>query len=279
MMRHWFIGLFAFMFLVEPTFAQTTVTAPLSDVSAQVAVIKQKAKLVYIDRIEQIYIVSTTNQLYKYAADGKLLATANFNYNGNITALDITNPLEVYVFYQELNRVVFLDNNLAFRGAIDLQQSDVHMALAIARNYANGLWVFDASDLMIKKIDKDGTITQTSGNIRQFTAANFTPQNMVDNGNLVYISDSSKNMLVFDVFANYKKELPITGLQLQQVGSNHLIAAASTKINYYKLKPFLLTLSITLAEPTQAFAGSRLICLAKEQEVVVYKLHANTLID
>ncbi len=270
MKRFLCIGLLFCWVWFEPTFAQPLLA--LEDVSNRMAVIKQKAKLVYIDRIEQIYVVSTTNQLYKYASDGKLLATANFNYSGNITSLDITNPLEVYVFYQELNKVLFLDNNLAFRGSIDLQQSDVHMALAIARNYANGLWVFDASDLMVKKVDKDGTISQTSGNIRQFTKANFTPQNIIDNGNQVFMCDSANNILVFDVFANFKKEMPINGYALQQVGSNSLIAVNNKQVNYYKLKPFAFMQAIALPFGYNAFAGSKLLCLANEHEVVVYKL-------
>jgi hypothetical protein len=229
--------------------------------------------------MEQIYVVSTTNQLYKYASDGRLLATANFNYSGNITSLDITNPLEIYVFYQELNRVVFLDNNLAFRGSIDLQQSNLYMALAVARNYANGLWVFDASDLMIKKIDKDGTIAQTSGNIRQFTGVNFTPQNILDNGNLVFMCDSANAILVFDVFANFKKEMPINGFAMQQVGSNSLIALNHKQINYYKLKPFALMLNVSLPLGYSAFAGSKLVCLTNEQEIIVYKLKSNITVE
>ena len=91
--------------------------------------------------------MSPTNQLYKYNYSGKVLATLNYNYNGNISSIDVSNPMEIYVFYKEINRVLLLDNNLAYRGELDLTKLNITQAAAIARSFDNGIWVFDLGDL------------------------------------------------------------------------------------------------------------------------------------
>jgi hypothetical protein len=66
-----------------------------------------EAKEIQTDRMGNLFVISKTNQLYKYNSTGKLLSTLNYNYSGNITSLDVSNPLEIYVFYKELNTIVF----------------------------------------------------------------------------------------------------------------------------------------------------------------------------
>jgi hypothetical protein len=133
------------------------------------------AKFIQADELGNLYIVSPSNQLYKYNTLGKVLATLNYNYNGNISSIDASNPMEIYVFYKEINRVLFLDNNLAYRGELDLTKQNITQASAIARSYDNGIWVFDMGDLQLKKMSKDGNITQSSGNIRQIIKTDFVP--------------------------------------------------------------------------------------------------------
>jgi hypothetical protein len=110
-----------------------------------------EAKDIQTDRLGNIYAISKTNQLYKYSPDGKLLSTLNYKYLGNISFVDATNPLEIYVFYKELNLVVFLDNNLAYRGEIRLTDFNIGQAAAIARSFDNGIWIFDLADMQLKK--------------------------------------------------------------------------------------------------------------------------------
>ena len=149
------------------------------------------------------------------------MATLNYNYNGNISSIDATNPMEIYVFYKELNRVIFLDNNLAYRGEIDLSKNNITQASAIARSYDNGIWVFDNGDLQLKKLDKEGKVFQSSANIKQFTNVDFNPKYIIENTQNVIISDDSI-CLVFDVFASFVKTYYFKNLKSIQF-TNHFI--------------------------------------------------------
>ncbi len=196
---------------------------------------KLSAKYIQADELGNIYVVSATNQLYKYDQSGKILATLNYNYSGNITSIDASNPMELYVFYKEINRVIFLDNNLAYRGEIDLTKSNIIQASSVARSYDNGLWVFDLGDLQLKKLDKEGKQYQSSGNIKQFCNFNFVPNYLADNGKQVILSNDSV-ILFFDVFASYTRTLKVNNATTLQLGTEYLFHTSANHVNMIDLK-------------------------------------------
>jgi hypothetical protein len=118
--------------------------------------------------------------------------------------------MELYLFYREMNAIVFLDNNLAYRGKLNFSDAGITQASAIARSYNNTIWVFDQGDLQLKNLNKEGNLIQASGNVLQFAQSkNLNPSLIIDNGSRVFVNDSTEGILVFDVFANYIKTIPI----------------------------------------------------------------------
>ncbi len=205
------------------------------DSSKLVSEFTVNAKFIQADDIGNIYIVSPTNQLYKYNYSGKVLATLNYNYNGNISSLDVSNPMEIYVFYKEINRVLLLDNNLAYRGELDLTKLNITQAAAIARSFDNGIWVFDLGDLQLKKLTKDGMLNQSSGNIKQFTQTDFIPSVLMDNTNQIMLCNDSV-CLIFDVFAAYFKTIKFKNPQNFQLGNYQIFETNQNQLNSIDLK-------------------------------------------
>jgi hypothetical protein len=193
------------------------------------------AKFIQADELGNLYVVSPSNQLYKYNTSGKVLATLNYNYNGNISSIDASNPMEIYVFYKEINRVLFLDNNLAYRGELDLTKQNITQASAIARSYDNGIWVFDLGDLQLKKMSKDGTVTQSSGNIMQIIKTDFIPTVILENTKQVLIANDSTALLL-DVFASYVKTYKFSKTASFQLNSNYVLQTLDKQINAVELK-------------------------------------------
>lgn len=230
-----------------------------------VAELELNAKDIETDRLGNLYIVTPTNQLYKYNRDGQKLGTLNYKYVGNISHVDATNPLEIYVFYKELNKIVYLDNNLAYRGETDLNRYDIAQASAVARAFDNGIWVFDLGDLQLKKFDKNGENLQTSGNIRQYLKGRVQPNYIFDNNERVYLNDPEQGILVFDVFANYIKTIPIKGNNNVKVIEEDLYYQNGKKLFRYNLKS-LRTFEFPLPDSTQV----QDISIEKQRLYVVY---------
>lgn len=225
------------------------------------------------DRLGNVYVVSKTNQLYKYNSDGALLSTLNYKYLGQITHVDATNPLEIYVFYKELNLVVFLDNNLAYRGELNLSNAGIGQAASIARSYDNGIWVFDLADLQLKQLTKAGDVLQLSGNVKQYIAANSAVNFLYDNDTRVFVNDSSNGILVFTIFATYVKTIPIRGCKEVKVINDELFYWDQTTLRKYNLKSFTTTripLPNQLVFTDLSIEQNRLF-LFSENKIQIYK--------
>lgn len=239
--------------------------------------IEAEAKMIETDRMGNIYLVTKTNQLYKYNAQGVLQGTLNYAYLGNISQIDASNPLEIYLFYRELNALVFLDNNLAFRGRLNLGDVGIIQASAAARSYSNGIWVFDQGDLQLKKMAKDGSLLQASGNSLQFAQnKNLSPTRIIDNGDKIFANDSSEGILVFDLFANYIKTVPIKGQETIKIMGESLFFMDETKLMSYQLKQYRRD---TLALPQVANKSFSIekerLYLLNEKGINVYQYKAN----
>ena len=239
--------------------------------------IEAEAKIIETDRMGNIYLVSKTNQLYKYNAEGQLQSTLNYAYLGNITQLDVSNPLEIYLFYRELNALVFLDNNLAFRGRLNLGDVGIIQASAAARSYSNGIWVFDQGDLQLKKMAKDGSLLQVSGNSLQFTLnKSLSVSRIIDNGDNIYANDSNEGILVFDLFANYLKTIPIKGKEDIKILGESLFFMDANHLMSYQMKTYQRD---TMALPQKLNKSFSLekekLYLLNEKGAWVYQYKAN----
>ena len=222
-----FFILYTLYFILISTYCKAQT---LLDSSKLVSEFTVNAKFVQADEMGNLYIVSPTNQLYKYNYAGEVLATLNYNYNGNISSIDASNPMEIYIFYKEINKVLFLDNNLAYRGELDLTKLNITQASAVARSYDNGIWVFDNGDLQLKKLDKEGKVFQSSANIKQFTNVDFNPKYIIENTQNVIISDDSI-CLVFDVFASFVKTYYFKNLKSIQFTNHFLYETQDSLVN------------------------------------------------
>lgn len=230
------------------------------------------AKDFQTDRLGNLYIVTKTNQLYKYNSNGQLLGTLNYKYLGNITHIDASNPLEVYVFYKEINKIIFLDNNLSYRGEVDLNDFNISLATAVARSYDNGIWIFDASELQLKRFSKSGELLQQSGNIKQFVNSNASPNYIYDNGDRVFVNDSAIGIMEFNVFAAYSRTIHVKGCDEFKMIENDLFYNKDKKLIKYNLKTFTeseFTLPDTTLIQNISIEKDRLYLL-KPNEVDIY---------
>lgn len=260
--------LFGFVFIIN------AFRIPGTEQFKRIVGIAIQAKDMQTDRLGNLYVLSQTNQLYKYDINGKLLSTLNYAYIGNITHIDASNPFELYLFYRELNAVIFLDNNLAYRGRMNLSDAGIIQAGSVARNYANGLWIFDQGDLQLKKLERDGKVNQVSGNVLQYAdTKNIAPNFIFDNGSKVFVNDSTLGIMVFDVFANYQKTIPIKGLKEFKILGDELYYVKSKNLMAYHLKTLQYK---SIALPDSNFKG---VCIEKEHlylqkvdSVTIYQL-------
>lgn len=210
------------LFLFQVVFATCKTTGQLVQGSAA-----SLADVVSADVLGNVYISGSGNTINKYV-NANLKFTQNIKLYGTLTSMDVSNPMEIYVFFKDAAQVLFLDNTLSFRGSMDL--SGKGMVTCMCRSFDNGIWLFDQAEMQLKKSDKSGNILQTAGNAAMTGARQLNPFAMQDDGNYIYVADSTSGFYVYDLNANFVKKISVPGVTAFYAESHQLRYISNGKI-------------------------------------------------
>ncbi|GAA4320610.1 hypothetical protein GCM10023184_05850 [Flaviaesturariibacter amylovorans] len=177
-----------------------------------------------IDGLENIYLLTPGGQLRKYGPAGDSIAVFNdVKRYGKVYGLDVSNPLRPLLFYKDFSTVLFLDRFLARKAALDLRRVEIAQASAVANAYDNNIWVFDALQSKLKKLDESGRLLLETPDFRQLFDFPFQPEKIVDGNSQVYLFDPKAGVLVFDYYGTFQKKYPATGWRSFQVVDRQLV--------------------------------------------------------
>lgn len=167
-----FLSIFFILFIYFESFAQN----------------EQTTDTIGTDIYNATYILKN-NTLYKEKNETSK-SYNNFNF-GEITSVDILNPFEIVVFYQEFNSAVILDNQLNLKHTIRFFNN----ILFVRKGITNKIWIYNADENKVQLYDfKSKTISISSQILR-----NFTPTKMESDFNKVKLISKEKT-LVFNQY-------------------------------------------------------------------------------
>jgi len=201
---------------------------------------------VAVDNIGNIFLINPNNQLKKTNEKSDSLGVFNdIKRYGNIHSVDVSNPLKVLVFYKDFATVVVLDRLLNTRNTIDLRQSNIIQASAIAQSYDNNVWVYDELDNKIKKVDDNGRVLSQSVDFRMLFDDVPVPTHMIDMNGLLYLYNPQYGWLTFDYYGALKNKYPFAAWKDVQVFDKTLIGRDSSyfyaydfsQIKFARVKP------------------------------------------
>jgi hypothetical protein len=193
-----------------------------------------------VDHLDNLYLVSATDQLKKFSATGDSVGVYNgVRRFGKLHAVDVTNPLKVLLFYKDFSTVVVLDRLLTFRAAVDLRNTGIIQTSAVGLSYDGNIWLFDAYENKLKKIDEAGTVLLQTPDFRTVFPDAVLPQQVVDNNGTVYLYDSTAGLYLFDYYGSFKKKLPITGWSHITVWNNYITGIQNSQLHYFNTTTLL----------------------------------------
>ncbi|MEP7166207.1 MAG: hypothetical protein ABI741_16010 [Ferruginibacter sp.] len=189
-----------------------------------------------VDVLDNIYLITAGNQLKKLNSNGDSLAVFNdVKKYGNPSYIDVNNPLKILVYYKNYSTVVILDRLLTQRNTINLRKQNIFSVKAIATSYDNNIWVFDEQDLKLKKINEEGNLLLESSDMRQLTDSVPSPQQIIDNDNLVYLYDDKRGFYIFDYYGALKNTLPFLNWSDVAISGNRMMGFSGKKLYNYQL--------------------------------------------
>lgn len=230
-----------------------------------------------IDNLDNVYLLSSTNQVKKLNANGDSVAVYNnVKRYGQATLIDVSNPLKVLLYYRDFATIVMLDRFLNEVNTIDLRKQNILQARAIGQSYDNKIWVYDELDNKLKKVDEEGKLLLETPDFRQLFNAAPSPQKIFDQDRYVYLYDSAQAVFVFDYYGTLKNKILIRGWQNFKVTGKYIFGSKDKKLFRYDIGNFRID-EWDLPEQLQSvqsfnFSGTKLYTL-KKNVIEVYDFH------
>ena len=220
-----------------------------------------------VDNLDNIYLLTNTNQLKKLNEKGDSVGVFNdVKRYGNPSSIDVTNPLKALLYYKNFSTVVILDRLLNMRNTINFRNRSIFKVQSISTSYDNNIWLFDEQDSKLKKIDEAGGLLQESTDWRVLFDSVPSPTRMIDRDNLIYLYDPEKGFYIFDHYGTFKNRLAFTGWTDVEVSGKNMYGFYNNILYSYELN------SLNLKEYTlPSFFGERLAIKAMNGKVYLNK--------
>jgi hypothetical protein len=227
-----------------------------------------------VDNLDNIYLLSSTNQVKKLNANGDSMAVFNdVKKYGKASLIDVSNPLKVLLYYPDFATIVILDRLLNVRNTIDLRKQNILQVRAIGQSYDNKIWIYDELENKLKKIDEEGKVLLETPDFRMLFSEAPIPQKIFDQDQYVYVYDSAKAVFVFDYYGALKNKIPIVGWKNFKVADKFIFGSTGDILHRYNITSFGEQYWRMLPELAQSvsfnFTSTRLYAL-KRDSIEIY---------
>ena len=230
-----------------------------------------------VDNLDNVYVLTSTDQLKKYDANGDSVAVFNnVKKFGKVSTVDVSNPLKVLLYYKDFSTIVVLDRLLTVRNTIDLRQQNIFQVNAIGQSYDNNIWLYDEGDSKLKKISAEGKLLLETPDFRLLFNEAPHVKNIYDQDGFVYLYDPDQSVFVFDYYGALRNKILISGWQDFKVAGKFIFGINDDTLHRYEINTFRVDdekLPVPLKNSLKVnFTSSRLYAL-KHNLLEIYTLH------
>ena len=159
------------------------------------------------DPIGNVYVVKDNN-LIKFDASHRRNADYSNTYLGQISSIDVSDPLRIMLYYKDHNQIVWLDNYLnEIRSPVSLDELGVDQAELVCSSSQGGFWLFNGLNEQIQYFDSRLQHVHESMSLNEWTGPGTKPGFMIEKSRQLYLNIPGTGVLIFDRFGNYSKTL------------------------------------------------------------------------
>lgn len=136
--------------------------------NAQVARFKAEEQInaIKADNLGAFYVVHHDSKLTKYNSQGEVLGNFSIQRYGAISKLELTNPFQIGLFFEDVKHLILLDTRLQLVKDIDLSgYGDVKAQSIVAAADRSGFFFWDNAGKQLKKATTFGEVATISANL------------------------------------------------------------------------------------------------------------------
>ncbi|RRN77571.1 hypothetical protein EIM50_18940 [Pseudoxanthomonas sp. SGD-10] len=205
-----------------------------------IARIDTTVKIAKIDYLGNVFVITPKNEVLKYNPEGKFLWNYVNKSFGDITQLDVTDPLRVILYYATHQQILVLNSNLNEIGRFSFNTNPDLQVTLIASANNNGYWAYDQINRELRKLSNSFTDELRSRNIYQRDGFDMQANYMLSNDQYVFINDIGSGIRIFDRFSNYYKIAVIDVKREFEVEGDEIFFGREGKLYSYNFLTFKL---------------------------------------
>ena len=194
-----------------------------------------KPAIVEVDNLGRLYLVDEGNNIINYTPELKEQYRYANKRSGQVSSLDVTNPLKVVSFSNDFNQVLYLDNTLSVISELNLSEKFADISACGTSNDGN-LWVYDPTQFKMMKINDQGSILLETSNVNDVGITNVNITDIKERGNYVIMCDREKGFYVFDNMGQYMYHYEAKGIKSIQFDGRNIYYFTNTGLKSYSIK-------------------------------------------
>ncbi|MGZ2369007.1 hypothetical protein ACXR6G_04420 [Ancylomarina sp. YFZ004] len=183
----------------------------LSLVSSLNILAQNNHRILEIDHLGSIYTIDG-NVLKKFTSDKSLVSNYSDALLGEITSIDVSNPLRLLLFYKEFNQILYLDQTLTpIADPIDLYTYSDNETQLCCDASIGGFWIYNNDDNQVFLISKRGEISNKSSLLSSYIK-DVPPSKIIEYQEKLYFLIPTQGLLVLNKFGRFLQEVSLTGI-------------------------------------------------------------------
>jgi hypothetical protein len=195
-------------------------------------------QIIGIDNMENIYAISSNhNELHKFdVSSEESYAYSNTKF-GKIHSVDISNPLQIMVYYKDFNISLLLDRFLSEIGnPTHLENLGHYNGNLVCQSVRGGFWVYDPILFRVFYYDKAEINKHKTPIISSLIQVNLgTASMLLEHESYLLLSFPEKGVLVFDLLGNFHKIIFHQNADMISLKDQTLFIGNNEKITAYNL--------------------------------------------
>lgn len=192
--------------------------------------------LLSADKLGNLYI-SQNGEISKISPQGATLFRFNDMLLANPTIIDATNPLQVIVYYQEFQSVVYLDRTLTQIGKIDLWSLSLPSIPLVATASDGNLWIYNELRRCVQKIDATGLVLAETPDLGLLDKRDLAVISLSERDNRVFLQTDSGGVYMFDNFGGFIRRIVLPEPALPGIFINNKTLALVSETTLYLTNP------------------------------------------
>lgn len=182
-----------------------------------------KLERLYTDRLSDLYVSTTENELIKYSKTGNRLFKYSETRYGKIGIIDLSNPLSILLFYPDFGMLTILDRNLSLQSEINLRQAGYQSISAIGLAADNNIWIYDAEKFRLVKLDPFGKEIRKSNELTGLIGNHKLEGQIWEQDNFLFIRCPGLGWIQFDDFGSFIQLIPLPDKEIMRMEADKIL--------------------------------------------------------